>query len=478
MAKKGLGNFTDQAAKELIKKQSIRDEQRRIREEYLANKHKEATDLTNEIQLYIDKLDNIINTTPKEVSIEEFIKSNIEELPKELLIPYTEPVKSIIRKPTLMEKVFGGLKQKYNLYVQQEEEKYQNEYKLYEENEANRKNEIKAYNLQKEELIKTKKELYKNKDATLISGYKKELLNQVQYPFEFKKCINTGYCKESKKFVVDYLLPDRKIVPNTIRYEYKKVNDAIKPVGINEKDKNSIYNQVVYSIALNTIKNIFNKDVYKNIDSVVFNGYINDIDLATGQDISPYVISAMVDRDTFNNIDMDRIDKLTCLKETMQARLDINSSLCLKDITPICKCDYLNKTVVNSDSINLLEVDPFMLEDLVSTLFRNMGYDVLQTKKTNDGGIDCILNNDDPIIGGKVIAQVKRYKNNIDIPKLREFESVLRNSDAMKGIFISTSSFSAQCEKFASENNISLINGDLLVDYFNEHGINSHILHK
>ena len=66
MAKKGLENFTDKVAKELIQKQSIRDEQRRIREEYLANKHKEATDLTNEIQLYIDKLDNIINTTPKE----------------------------------------------------------------------------------------------------------------------------------------------------------------------------------------------------------------------------------------------------------------------------------------------------------------------------------------------------------------------------------------------------------------------------
>ena len=47
-------------------------------------------------------------------------------------------------------------------------------------------------------------------------------------------------------------------------------------------------------------------------------------------------------------------------------------------------------------------------------------------------------------MGGKVIGQVKRYKNNIDIPKLREFESVLRNSDAMKGIFISTSNFSSR----------------------------------
>ena len=161
----------------------------------------------------------------------------------------------------------------------------------------------------------------------------------------------------------------------------------------------------------------------------------------------------------------------------MQGRINIDSKKVLNSITPICKCDYLNKSVLNNSSINLLEVDQFMLEDLVATLFKNMGYDVLQTNKTNDGGIDCILNHYDPIVGGKVIAQVKRYKNNIDIAKIREFESVLRNSDAMKGIFISTSNFSSGCEKFAFENNISLINGNSLVDYFNQYGINSHILH-
>ena len=468
MAKKGLENFTDKVAKDLIKKQSIRDEQRKIREEYLENKYKEASDLTNDIEVYIESLNNIININPNVISIEEFIKRDIQDVPKELLVPYTKPIELSLRKPTLLEKISKKSKQKYNLYIQQENEKYEKEYKLYEENENNRKNKIKAYNLQVEEIIKTKKELYKNQDATLVSNYKAEILKQVQYPFKFKKCINTGYCKDSKKLVIDYLLPDRKIVPGTIRYEYKKTIDSIKPIPINEKDKNNIYNQTIYSVALNVIKNIFDKDIYNNIDTVVFNGYINDIDLATGQDISPYIISAMVDKNTFNSIDMNRIDKFTCLKETMQGRIDINSKLCLNSITPICKFDYLNKSVENNDSINLLDVDPFILEDLVSTLFRNMGYDVLQTKKTNDGGIDCILNNDDPIIGGKVIAQVKRYKNNIDIPKLREFESVLRNSDAMKGIFISTSNFSTQCEKFASENNISLINGDLLVDYFNQ----------
>ena len=44
------------------------------------------------------------------------------------------------------------------------------------------------------------------------------------------------------------------------------------------KDRNSIYNQVVFSIALNSISNVFNQDIHNNIDTIVFNGYIKDID--------------------------------------------------------------------------------------------------------------------------------------------------------------------------------------------------------
>ena len=486
MAKKGAANFTKQVTRELIKEQKRKQKEleKQQKEQYINNRYKEAEIRTNNIDIYINKLNNTINSSCKEISIEAFIEKDLQELniPEELLIPCIKPAEINVRKANIIEKIFKNPKQKYNLYVKETKDKYQKEYELYEENEAKRKSEIesltKAHQFQINEAINTKKELYKNRDATIISTYKEEVLNQIEHPFEFRKCINTGYCKDSKKLVIDYLLPDIQIVPKERRYEYKKIKDEIKSIAMNDKDRNSIYNQVVFSIALNSMKNIFKQDVHNNIDTIIFNGYIKDIDLSTGQDISPYIISAMVDKTVFNSIDMSRIDKLKCLKETMQGRIDISSSLSLKEITPICKCDYLNKSVVSNESINLLEVDPFVLEDLVATLFRNMGYDVIETNKTNDGGIDCILNNTDPIMGGKVIGQVKRYKNNIDIPKLREFESVLRNSGAMKGIFISTSNFSTQCEKFAADNNISLINGSLLVDYFNRYGISSYILHK
>ena len=100
MAKKGLENFTDKVAKDLIKKQSIRDEQRKIREEYLENKYKEASDLTNDIEVYIESLNNIININPNVISIEEFIKRDIQDVPKGLLVPYTKPIELSLRKPT------------------------------------------------------------------------------------------------------------------------------------------------------------------------------------------------------------------------------------------------------------------------------------------------------------------------------------------------------------------------------------------
>lgn len=486
MAKKGAANFTNQVAKQLIKeqKQKMKELEKQQKEQYINNRYEEASILTNNINMYIDKLNNIINSKCREISIEEFIKKDLQELklPEDLLVPYTKPSEITIRKANIIEKLFETPKQKYNLYVKEIKESYEKEYSIYEENEAKRNSKIesltKVHQLQTNEITNTKKELYKNRDAAIISSYKAELLNQIEYPVEFKRCINTGYCKDLNKLVIDYLLPNIQIVPDKKRYEYKKTKDEIKVIAMNEKERNSIYNQVIFSIALNSITNVFNQDIHNNIDTIVFNGYIKDIDLSTGQDINPYIISVMVDKNIFNSIDISRIDKLKCLKETMQGRIDINSNLCFKEITPIAKCDYLNKSVISSESINLLEVDPFALESLVGTLFRNMGYEVIETKKTNDGGIDCELYNNDPIMGGKVIGQVKRYKNNIDIPKLREFESVLRNSDAMKGIFISTSNFSPQCEKFAADNNISLINGSLLVDYFNRYGISSYILHK
>ncbi|MGG7060659.1 restriction endonuclease, partial [Clostridium tertium] len=136
---------------------------------------------------------------------------------------------------------------------------------------------------------------------------------KLKYPFDFKKNITTGYSKETKTLVIDYLLPKDNIVPNVQKYEYIQKGDKIKAKLRKEKDIRSIYNEVVFSIVIRTINEVFKFDKPNNIDNVVFNGYIEDIDLATGQDIKPYIISATIDKEKFKNIDITKINKLKCL---------------------------------------------------------------------------------------------------------------------------------------------------------------------
>jgi restriction system protein len=466
---------------------SKKELEKQQKEDYINSRYEEVNKLNLSIKNEIDELNNLITNGINEykpISINEFIKKDINELkiPKELYTEYEKPIKPKIRRANVFEKLFKAHKLKYNTYVNELETNYNNGYNLYEEKEIKRKNEIKnlkkSYELKVNETIAIKKDLYINGDIGITTSYKKEILNNSKYPFKFNKNINIGYCKETKKILIDYLLPKKDIVKNIHSYKYMPKLDEIREVPRKNKDINNIYNEVIYSIALRSIDEVLKSDKYNNIDSIVFNGYIEDVDLSTGQDIKPYIISSMIDKYDFRKIELKRVDKLKCLKEAMQSRININSNLELKSIIPICSYDYLNNSIIRSESINLLEVDPYELESLVTILFRNMGYTVEETKKSHDGGIDCLLNHNDPILGGKVIGQVKRYKNNIDIPKLREFESVLRNSDAMKGLFISTSNFSTQCERFALENNITLINGSTLVRYFNEYDINSYIQNK
>ena len=113
MAKKGVSNFTNQVAKELIReqKQKMKELKKQEKEQYINNKYEEASILTNNIDMYINKLNNVINCTGREISIEEFINKDLKELkiPEELLVPYTKPNEINIRKANIIEKIFGLL---------------------------------------------------------------------------------------------------------------------------------------------------------------------------------------------------------------------------------------------------------------------------------------------------------------------------------------------------------------------------------
>lgn len=123
----------------------------------------------------------------------------------------------------------------------------------------------------------------------------------------------------------------------------------------------------------------------------------------------------------------------------------------------------------------LRETDPDRFEKMMINLLSKMGYkgpdgDAWVTQKTNDGGIDGILNQD-PLGLRKVLIQVKRYEegNNVGRQTISQFHGDLDLQGADRGVFITTSSFTTGAEMAAKAFNIKLIDGDtltkLMIDY-------------
>jgi len=121
------------------------------------------------------------------------------------------------------------------------------------------------------------------------------------------------------------------------------------------------------------------------------------------------------------------------------------------------------------ETSTLLDLSPIEFEKLVSELLKAMGFKTQITKASHDGGIDVIAILDKPIIGGKYVIQCKRYKNTVPVKVIREPYGVMQSEKANKGILITTSDFSSDGYKFASDKQIELINREKLLQLIREY---------
>jgi restriction system protein len=86
------------------------------------------------------------------------------------------------------------------------------------------------------------------------------------------------------------------------------------------------------------------------------------------------------------------------------------------------------------------EVHPKVLEQVVCSIFKDLGWTARVTAYSGDDGIDVILDDDS---GKTVGVQVKRYKgtHRIEAEQIRSLAGALQLGGHTKGVFITTSSF-------------------------------------
>jgi restriction system protein len=90
---------------------------------------------------------------------------------------------------------------------------------------------------------------------------------------------------------------------------------------------------------------------------------------------------------------------------------------------------------------------------MITGLLKKMGFMAEVTRASGDGGIDIEAILDRPIVGGRYLIQCKRFSHNnlVSSPTIRDFYgAVMADREAVKGVLITTSAFTAQSRKFAA----------------------------
>ena len=131
------------------------------------------------------------------------------------------------------------------------------------------------------------------------------------------------------------------------------------------------------------------------------------------------------------------------------------------------------------EGTNLAAMDWQEFEHLVRELFEKEfganGGEVKITQASRDGGVDAVAFDPDPIRGGKIVIQAKRYTNVVGVSAVRDLYGTVVSEGASKGILVTTSHYGNDAYEFAKDKPLTLLNGGHLLYLLEKHGYRAKI---
>jgi len=357
-------------------------------------------------------------------------------------------------------------------------DKLENEWKI---------SEMDFYNAQKESNSKVDllKKLYLEYNPESVIEYCELVLNNSQYPQFMPKDFDLDYNSETKMLLIEYVLPAPQLFPTLLEVKYIAAKKELKETHFSENQIAKIYDTVVYNITLRTLHEIFEADQANAISIIVFNGWVETINKATGKMVNNCIVSIQVKKEEFIDINLSQIDPKACFKNLK----GIGSSK-LSGITavkPIIQIDRKDKRFVSSydvanqlsESSNLASMDwedfEHLLREIFEKEFSSNGGEVKVTQASRDGGVDAVAFDPDPIRGGKIVIQAKRYTNTVGVSAVRDLYGTVLNEGATKGILVTTADYGPDAYEFAKNKPLTLMNGANLLYLLEKHGHKAHI---
>ncbi|MBU6199201.1 MAG: restriction endonuclease, partial [Xanthomonadaceae bacterium] len=208
-------------------------------------------------------------------------------------------------------------------------------------------------------------------------------------------------------------------------------------------------------------------------------------DPSTGLLVRACIISVQVNREDYAKLHLATVDPKACfraLKGIGAAELHG-----MVPVQPILSLNRGDSRFVPSHDVashlkegtNLASLGWEEFEHLIRQLFEKEfareGSEVKVTQSSRDGGVDAVIFDPDPIRGGKIVIQAKRYTNTVGVSAVRDLYGTVLNEGASKGILVTTSSFGPDTYAFARNKPLTLLDGANLVYLLGKQGYKARI---
>jgi restriction system protein len=328
--------------------------------------------------------------------------------------------------------------------------------------------------------IDAARKAYEAGEAEAIIKYCDLVLSSSQYPDYFPKDYDLDYNETGKTLIVDYKLPSPDDLPRLKGVKYVATREEFEDQFITESQAAKLYDDVLYQVVLRTIHELFEADTISALDGVVFNGIVTAVDRTTGKPVTSCVLSLRAGKIEFLDINLAQVDPKACFKSLK----GVGSSKLhgLSPVPPIMQLRRDDGRFVSSyevantldDTINLAAMNWEDFEHLIREIFEKefstTGGEVKVTQASRDGGVDAIAFDPDPIRGGKIVIQAKRYTNTVGVGAVRDLYGTVLNEGATKGVLVTTSDYGPDSYAFANGKPIVLLSGANLLHMLEKHG--------
>ncbi|WP_405019635.1 restriction endonuclease [Kitasatospora sp. NBC_00070] len=294
------------------------------------------------------------------------------------------------------------------------------------------------------------------------------------WPEEFPCDGALGWDPSARQLVVDWELPGPDCVPAVARVRYVKSDDREAEVARPAGERKALYRELLAQCALRVLAELFRADQGELLASVVLNGYVEGTDPASGRDEQRYLVAVTVRREEFRAVALDRVAPVDCLLDGLRGRLSARPEKLEPVPTDRLAADtggYADHRQDAEDDPDLFELDPIAFEELIAELFRRRGFRTRTTARSGDQGVDVIAEDPDPVTGGQIVIQAKRYRRTVDPTAVRDLDATRVHHGATKGILVTTSGFGPDSYRWVEGKPLTLVDGPMLVGLLREHGL-------